>query len=609
MPDDDTPLELRGMLDDYGKEDAELAKQWEDMIRKECVAFQSNLSNSLLEIVKRRGSRRSQSKNLLHSSERSSDCSSPLWLSSPAATAALFHGDTGMLSNESQPTKPSDDGANRPSISALARQGTMYSGATTSRGKEFHMNMEHGGILRQLAYKRCSGLIDWWLALEEPPRESRLAHFVLSRFFEILCAAVILCNGAFAIYATNLEVKDPSTPPPSSIGRMEIAFLIFYSIELSLKLFVHRLFFFCNVDMKWNIFDLTLVGFTLVDIAITTSSQVPGANMDVTFMRSLRLLKLAKILRMVRVMRFFAELRVILNSLMGSFVSLFWSLLMLALIFYIFGLLFVQGAVGYLTGDHVDPTVEANIYQYYGSVQLAMLTLFKATTGGDDWSQFYDTLAYTGTLNTVLFMFFIAFMQVALMNILTGIFVENALKLAQPDRDALALDLRKQEKEFEAELRRLCKELDTTESGRVSKEDLAMFLEQSKTKAYLAVLGLDIKDAELFFGMLANATGEDDVHMEAFIQGCMRLKGHATSLDIQLLVYAMNSVQSNVNRVQRDVHKIRLEVPSMVAQETAAIPPACRNPSRSRAYREVGTVTESSKEGSTLGSFNTHMMI
>ena len=53
------------------------------------------------------------------------------------------------------------------------------------------------------------------------------------------------------------------------------------------------------------------------------------------------------------------------------------------------------------------------------------------------------------------------------MNILTGIFIEKALKLAQPDRERLALELRKDQLKQVNELTALVKNLDVDRSGTI----------------------------------------------------------------------------------------------------------------------------------------------
>merc|ERR1740138_1541372 len=117
-----------------------------------------------------------------------------------------------------------------------------------------------------------------------------------------------------------------------------------------------------------------------------------SGTVNLTFMRTLRVIKMAKILRVVRVMRFFTELRVMLNSVLGSFVSLFWAFAMLVFIFYIFALVFVQGVTSYLLdhGESLRPETTEKLMQCFGSVSKAMITLYKAVTGGADWESFYD---------------------------------------------------------------------------------------------------------------------------------------------------------------------------------------------------------------------------
>jgi hypothetical protein len=220
---------------------------------------------------------------------------------------------------------------------------------------------------------------------------------------------------------------------------------------------------------------------------------------------------------------------------------------MMALIFYMFALMFVQGTVtflnelaasGELEGKLQEPQYKALIL-FFGNVEEAMLSLFKATTGGDDWSRFYDMLRTTGITNTGIFVFFVAFSQVALMNILTGLFVEQAMKLAEPDREALFLEKRKAELRSVQELAVICNDLDVDGNGYISEEEFLAQIQNvgSKLRTYMGALGLDKKDAELFFWMLKSANFNMAVEIRSFVAGLVKLKGGATSLDMQALVF------------------------------------------------------------------------
>merc|ERR1712232_623381 len=63
-----------------------------------------------------------------------------------------------------------------------------------------------------------------------------------------------------------------------------------------------------------------------------------------------------------------------------------------------------------------------------------------ATTGGEDWSRFYELVQLTGEWRGGLFVFYISFYVVAAVNIITGTFVDKAFRIAQPDLDQLVLE-------------------------------------------------------------------------------------------------------------------------------------------------------------------------
>jgi len=154
-----------------------------------------------------------------------------------------------------------------------------------------------------------------------------------------------------------------------------------------------------------------------------------------------------------------------------------------------------------------------------------------------------------GAIYQVLFLFFIFFIQIALFNILTGIFVEHALKLAQPDHESMAFEQRKNELVEMQELARLCRKLDDNDDGAISLDEFHSGLTDN-LKAFFTVMSLDITDATMFFEMLASRSEDNEVDIEAFVAGCMRLKGLATSLDLQTLMFETKLL----HKQQREFH-------------------------------------------------------
>jgi hypothetical protein len=322
----------------------------------------------------------------------------------------------------------------------------------------------------------------------------------------------------------------------------ELIFVVVYTIELVLKMIVHKGYFFCNEDASWNIFDLILVALGLYDTAMLLMYGGDGGGFNASFMRSLRIMKLGKVLRVFRLMRMFRELRLILNSLIGSMASLFWSLVMMLMIFFMFGLCFVQGVTGYLLAEGAG---DEELVYYFGSVQTAVWTLFAVVTGGLEWADFFDPLVRVGRLYSSLFLFFVAFAHVALMNILTALFVEHAIDIAKPDREALVFDLRRAMLERDEELGELFQMVDKDGSGTLSLKEFSEQMRNSDgaLRTFLEAEGLDIRDADLFFRMLSAHTADGTVSIKAFIDGCNKLTGGPTSLDMQAIMWQMQVMQ------------------------------------------------------------------
>jgi len=432
-----------------------------------------------------------------------------------------------------------------------------------------HNNRHSNGFVHRYIRKRFGSFIVWYENLEEPPRTGQLADIVQGKWFDTLCAAVIMCNALFTWGTTNWEIANLDKSPTLFMDVVEVLFVVFYTIELVLKVSVHRGYFFVCTEMRWNIFDTILVIVSLCDQFLSAVSAGGGGGANVTFMRALRILKMAKILRGLRVLRFFYELRLMLNSLIGSFNSLLWSIVMLCLIFYVFGLIFVQGAALhlYLHSEDMDNEDLVTLLEEFGSVQAAMLALFRTCTGGDDWVYFYRIIMMTGAPYACIFVFFIAFSHIAILNILTAIFVNNAMELARPDADTLAYEHRKKEFEAYEELQQLSESVTDQESGLISPERFAYELKFGRLGARLAVLGIAVSDADNFLELLSftmeSAQG-CGIRPADFVEGCMRLRGQATGINIQ-------GIQQETRKIGKYLQQLRAEQLAKTAQLSNAL--------------------------------------
>lgn len=409
-------------------------------------------------------------------------------------------------------------------------------------------------------------LLIWLAELEQPRPRGRLANLVTSRKFESVCAFVICLHAIQTALAANYYVQHFDEPQPVRMVVMENLFLAFYTVEILLKIAVHRWWFLVNEDMKWNWFDSFLVAFSIWDqISLLVAS---GGGANVAFLRSVRLIKMVKIFRMLRVMRFFRELRLMLYSIGGSLVSFFWCFVMIVFILYMFALMLVQGVAAcvsdYPGGDHEE------LLREFGSMEDSMFSLYKATTGGNDWDYYYKILVPVGWVYTAMFVIFTAFFNFAVFNVLTGIFVDHAMQASLPDKDSMVFEMRRKEWHELAEVKRLCHQMDFNQSGAISWQEFKDRLADPTVKAYLHSLGLEVKDAYMFFETLRSISGGEEVDIDAFVEGCMKMRGAATGIDLAAVSFQSKVLKCSVVELQDKFTETMEELDRKVTKVYAA---------------------------------------
>lgn len=157
------------------------------------------------------------------------------------------------------------------------------------------------------------------------------------------------------------------------------------------------------------------------------------------------------------------------------------------------------------------------------------------TTSGNDWSVYYVVLQPSGMVSSGAFLFYVAFMEIALVNILTGIFVENAIKMAEPDRTAISAEQQRQHYHTIVELEEMMKAIDTDGDGNITEEEFVKALDDDSghMRTYLGSIGVHTADAKRFFCMLKAASFGKPIMIQTVVGGCMRLVEGAQAIDLQ----------------------------------------------------------------------------
>lgn len=355
--------------------------------------------------------------------------------------------------------------------------------------------------------------------LTEPARTGRLADFVTSRNFDLIVTCVVVANLLHTCYEVDYKFHHRSLSGNLAMQIVDFCFLGLYAIEVLLRIAVHRLHFFINDDRYWNIFDLVLV--------LSGFSFILGTKLDADFLRTLRLLRVAnKIVRVVKVVHFVSELRLMIQCVLGSLRSLVWALVLLTGFTVVFSLLLVQQFTNsIIKGSSNEPYTQAELEMIdasFSSVYKAMISLFKSISGGADWGAYYDLANNTGQIGATVFLLYILVSWLSITNIITSIFVDHAMKLAQPDANDRALEKRKSDIKVMHELSEIFKSIDIDHSDTISFDELRACLNDVKIASYLDMVGLSISDAETFYFLLTSSTGNTEIDLSSLVSGWLR---------------------------------------------------------------------------------------
>jgi len=143
-------------------------------------------------------------------------------------------------------------------------------------------------------------------------------------------------------------------------------------------------------------------------------------------------------------------------------------------------------------------------------------------SGGMDWDALAGPLFKEISFMTgFAFASFIAFALLALMNVVTGVFVQTALLSAREEEDAF----------MTSQIIALFNVADKDGSATISWEEIVESLDDPQTAKEWKSIGVQAEDARYLFKML-DLDGTGEVAFEEFMGGALRLSGGAKAIDL-----------------------------------------------------------------------------
>jgi len=398
-------------------------------------------------------------------------------------------------------------------------------------------------------------------------QQSSLSRFTRSVKYEWASGTLIIVNALFMGLQTEIMAQKAredaqlglKLPPAEPLSLMICAalFTAFFTFDLVIRWIGEGLFgFFQGGELGWCIFDIIIVGLSIVDSVfgfVTWSAEKADEDNplgSISVLRVLRVARVVKLARVIRLMSFFRELRLMVYSILGCLKSLLWATLILSMTFYVFGITFVSGVVANLDKNEQWSNADtAGLREHFGSLGSSLLTLYMAMAGGRSWGEYYHFLSPIPLQYRFLFLAFLTFTIFAVLNIVTGVFVDSAMQANHECRQVIIHEELDAKKEFLKDLRDLFHEMDQNGDGTITSEEFNHRLGDEKVIAYFKALKLDITDTQTLFQLL-DTDESSEVDIQEFLEGCYALQGEARSIDTKIMRLQLQYLVDSFEQLQ-----------------------------------------------------------
>lgn len=365
------------------------------------------------------------------------------------------------------------------------------------------------------------------------------SQFVRSHYFEQLSGFLILANSIYlGIEADRfVDLGDDGPELPRGWIIADYWFTTIFTSELILRMIGYGSRFFSKSEWHWHLFDCFVVS---IQLAGTLSHVFMRQDFtkSVSVMRMMRLLRLIRVTRLVRVLHNFHALSTLVSSIMGSMRSLLWTLLLLVLVVYSFSILFTE-----VVWDAIDQGADDReaLEYWFGGIMRTALTLFESVVGGVSWDEVVNLLiVHVSPVAGLAFVIYIAFCVFALLNVVTGVFVEKATSIAKEGTEESAAkqinDLFM--KEHEGANRESYQAV-------ITWERFNQMLDTEEMQRYFKVINVDPSEGLGLFRLL-DVDGSGTLDPKELVDGLLRLRGTAKAVDLSLLMRQVQNIHDDL---------------------------------------------------------------
>jgi hypothetical protein len=306
--------------------------------------------------------------------------------------------------------------------------------------------------------------------------------------------------------------------------------------------------------------------FELICLASMAMEQLPMEDSkhmlgNVATLRLFRLLRIFRAARAIRLFQYLRQLRLMLYSVVSCIVSMFWACVLLVIIIGLYALYLEDTSLAYLRETYVEVKggdkgykddlefVTKSLGDNWNGMSYAVCSLIYSISGGADWGDLAEPFWTIKGGSGCSYMVFVILTIFGLLNILVGIFVQEAEELSKWDKDFVVDGFINKKKEKEKDISELFDTMDTEANGVLSLKELGDALENDAIVAQFAHLEVEVEKVGVLFHVL-DVDGNGSITREEFIAGLAKLHGHANATDVADLLIEEQKMNTKLDQLK-----------------------------------------------------------
>ncbi|CAJ1422268.1 unnamed protein product, partial [Effrenium voratum] len=278
----------------------------------------------------------------------------------------------------------------------------------------------------------------------------------------------------------------------------EQIFCLYFFVELVIRFLAFKAKRNCLRD-AWFVFDFLLVITMVLEtwvmtavLLVTGAGTSSGLLSNASILRLARLMRLSRLFRMARLLRMVPELLILVKAIAAAMRSVGFTLLLLVIVLYVFGIGFTQLLRGSLVGSDTFP-----------GVFLSMQSLFLHGTLLDSISDLVaDFITQEQYLALALLYAFLILSAITIANMLIGVICEVITAVAAAEKEAIQITWVKET------LNRVMGCTDENFDGKLQKSEFFMIAQDKDAVRALKELGVDVFTLIDFADMIFEEPGE-----------------------------------------------------------------------------------------------------